>query len=83
MFKMAKKNNFWEKNKLDLIPVIGCLVFLGLCAGAYFGIDKYNLKQYQRHQAEKAKMEKQALDTLQQAKDTIAMSAIQQNKKVK
>ena len=74
---MAKKNNFWQENKLDIVPVLWCIGLVGLMGGAYLMNNKYNEKR----RAEKIEAAKVALDTVNQTKDTIALSAIKQNQK--
>ena len=74
---MAKKNNFWQENKLDLIPTLLCLGVLAAIAGLY----QYNQASTERKYAEKIKEAKAALDSVNQVKDTIALSAIKQNQK--
>lgn len=74
---MAKKSNFWQENKLDLIPVIVCAGCVALLAGFY----QYNQSATERKHNEKVKEIKAAMDSVNQAKDTIALSAIKQNQK--
>lgn len=75
---MAKNRKYWEEHKLELIPFFGCMVFLGLIGGAYVGINKYNEAKYDRNHAKEAKA---VLDTINQAKDTIALSAVKNNQR--
>lgn len=77
--KMANKNKFWDENKIVLIPLLWGIALCGVMAGAYFGIEKHNWKKYERKcMEEKAKA---VADTLNQAKDTIALSVVNQKQK--
>lgn len=75
---MAKKNNFWEENKVTLIPLLCCAGFLAVLAGIYFGNRKYTDVQYERKRAKEAQS---IIDTANQVKDTVAIPAINQKQK--
>lgn len=75
---MAKKSNFWQENKLDIVPLLYCVAALLIMGGAYAGISKHNLAKYERARAEKAKA---VVDSVNQVKDTIALSAVNEKQK--
>jgi len=73
---MAKKDNFWERSKLELIPLLICM---GILAGLG-GIYAWNQATYDR-KVKEAKATKSVVDTANQVKDTVALSAAIQNQR--
>lgn len=81
VLKMAKKNKYWDENKVTLIPLMCCAGFLVLLAGVWLGNRKYMDAKYERERAEKIREAKAAADSVKLAKDTIALSAVNQRQK--
>jgi len=73
---MAKKESFWERSKLELIPVLICM---GILAGLG-GIYAWNQATYER-KVKEANAAKSVVDTANQVKDTIALSAVPQKQR--
>lgn len=78
---MAKKNKYWEENKLTLIPLICCAGFLAVLGGVFLGNRKYMDIQYERERAEKIKEAQAKADSINMVKDTVAFSAVNQKQK--
>lgn len=75
---MAKKNKFWDENKLTIIPLLCCAGALGVLAGVWVANRKYTDAQWERKHAEKVAA---AADTMNQVKDTVVFSATNQRQK--
>ena len=75
---MAKKNKFWDENKITMIPLLCCAGLLGLFAGIWVVNRNYTDAQWERKHAERVAA---AADSMHQVKDTIAFSAANQRQK--
>ena len=75
---MAKKNNFWEENKITVVPLLCCAGFLMVMAGVYIGNRKYTDAQWERKHAKKVEA---AVDTMNQVKDSIILPVATQQQK--
>ena len=73
-----KKGNFWQENKLDIVPMLYCIGVLAILGGIFVANRHHMEKQYERKRIEKAQA---VFDSAAQAKDTIALNAVNTKQK--